>query len=174
MLEQLSYNHPRAYRHILTAGLWLMVLGGLFSWFQPVFARTQQRPPATHVVAVQETVAVKPSAQALPPNLPVSLSSYRPSDVAANPAELARSINSVWFGDQHWAALNQLWNHESGFNPGAKNPSSGACGIPQALPCSKITDHTTTGQIVWGLSYIQSRYGNPSNAWRFWQTHHWY
>lgn len=107
----------------------------------------------------------------------------KPATPAASPAiplgsgdarTLGRSLNAVQFGDQHWPSLLALWNKESNWNPGARNRSSGACGIPQALPCSKIPDMSTQGQIEWGLQYIESRYGNPSNAWRFWLGHGWY
>lgn len=78
-----------------------------------------------------------------------------------------------WAGAE-WDALYQLWMRESGWNPRSANRSSGACGIPQAYPCSKITDKTTAGQITWGLNYIQRRYGSPSAAWNYWLNHHSY
>jgi len=90
-----------------------------------------------------------------------------------------------WTGGD-WNALNELWDHESNWNPHAKNPSSGAYGIPQALPYNKMpqaawpesaggTSDAGT-QIQWGLDYIKSRYGSPSNAWSAWQSRnpHWY
>jgi len=75
------------------------------------------------------------------------------------------------------AALRQLWQRESGWNPKALNKSSGAYGIPQALPATKIpggTASTPTQQIDWGLSYIKSRYGTPANAWTHEQVFGWY
>lgn len=69
-----------------------------------------------------------------------------------------------WTGD-NWDALYKLWMKESGWNPDSVNNGSGACGIPQAYPCSKITDKSAAGQITWGLNYIKSRYGTPSAAW---------
>jgi resuscitation-promoting factor RpfB len=71
-----------------------------------------------------------------------------------------------WTGD-NWDALYKLWMKESGWNPNSVNRSSGACGIPQAYPCSKITDKSAAGQITWGLNYIKGRYGTPSAAWAF-------
>lgn len=74
-----------------------------------------------------------------------------------------------WKGDE-WDALNALWMQESGFNEKAKNPSSGAYGIPQALPASKMSsagsDWKTNPrtQIAWGLKYIKDRYGDPLAA----------
>lgn len=76
--------------------------------------------------------------------------------------------------------LISLWNKESGWNPYAYNASSGAYGIPQALPASKMaskgSDYQTNyqTQINWGLSYISSRYGNPQNAWNHSQSKGWY
>jgi len=78
-----------------------------------------------------------------------------------------------WIGPE-WDALYQLWMRESGWNPRSANRSSGACGIPQAYPCSKITDKSTLGQILWGLNYIQRRYGSPSAAWAYWLQRHSY
>jgi len=77
------------------------------------------------------------------------------------------------------AALGPMWQRESGWSTSAAN-ASGAYGIPQALPGSKMatagpdwqTDPAT--QISWGLSYIKGRYGSPSAAWSFWQSHGWY
>jgi uncharacterized protein YabE (DUF348 family) len=71
-----------------------------------------------------------------------------------------------WTGEQ-WDALYKLWMKESGWNPNSVNRSSGACGIPQAYPCSKITDKSAAGQITWGLNYIKNRYGTPTAAWAF-------
>jgi len=86
-----------------------------------------------------------------------------------------------WSGPQ-WAALKNLWNGESGWSSTALNKSSGAFGIPQALPASKMasagSDWKTNAatQIKWGLSYIASRYGNPANAYSAWlsRSPHWY
>ncbi len=95
-------------------------------------------------------------------------------DLGGDLRALGRDMNALRFGETHWPALNALWTRESNWNSAARNRSSGACGIPQALPCSKITDMSPQGQIAWGLSYIQARYGNPSNAWQHFQRYHWY
>ena len=76
--------------------------------------------------------------------------------------------------------LVSLWNKESGWNPLAHNSSSGAHGIAQALPASKMSsygsDYMTNykTQINWGLNYIKSRYGSPSKAWSHSQSKGWY
>lgn len=80
------------------------------------------------------------------------------------------------FGADQWGALETLWDHESNWNPAAHNPRSGAHGIPQALPGSKMSssgpDWYTNAetQIDWGLGYIKGRYGTPGAAWKFWQN----
>lgn len=82
-----------------------------------------------------------------------------------------------------WAwtpSLQKLWHRESGWRVYALNGSSGACGIPQSLPCSKMRsagpNHTRSSrtQLRWGVRYIKRRYGSPQRAWRFWQSRHWY
>jgi len=76
--------------------------------------------------------------------------------------------------------LIKLWDKESGWNAKARNKYSGACGIPQAYPCSKMkkygNDYKTNCkvQIRWGLKYIKSRYKTPTKAWKFFQKRHWY
>ncbi|MDA3804423.1 lytic transglycosylase domain-containing protein [Clavibacter sp. CT19] len=83
---------------------------------------------------------------------------------------IARSIlASQGMGDDQFACLDYLWNKESGWRTNAYNPS-GAYGIPQALPGSKMAsagaDWQTNPatQITWGLGYIDSRYGTPCGA----------
>nr|WP_272254743.1 transglycosylase SLT domain-containing protein [Streptomyces xanthophaeus] len=79
-----------------------------------------------------------------------------------------------------FAAFNNIVSRESGWNHTATNSSSGAYGLVQALPASKMasagSDWKTNPatQIKWGLDYMNSRYGSPVGAWNFWQSHHWY
>lgn len=86
-----------------------------------------------------------------------------------------------WSVGAEWDALVKLWNQESGWNNKAKNPSSGAYGIPQALPESKLPSagqesggSDPAAQISWGLSYIKQRYGSPSAAWAHERAVNWY
>lgn len=94
---------------------------------------------------------------------------------SSDPVKLGQQMAAVrgWTGSQ-WTALYQLWQKESNWNPNARNAWSGACGIPQANPCSKIPDRSTAGQITWGLNYIAGKYGTPANAWAYWQRNHSY
>lgn len=76
--------------------------------------------------------------------------------------------------------LVALWNRESRWNVYAHNASSGAYGIPQALPGNKMAsagDDWQTNpvtQITWGLGYITARYGSPCGAWAHSEAHNWY
>ena len=93
-----------------------------------------------------------------------------------------------WSNATQKECLNQLWQHESGWDHNALNPSSGACGIPQSLPCSKMdgwgffylidASSNPYPQVMWGLEYIKSRpdYADPCEAWSLWQSRdpHWY
>ena len=76
-----------------------------------------------------------------------------------------------------WQAMASLIRRESGFNPRAVNPSSGACGLPQALPCSKIPGGVSASvdtQIGWMVSYIRGRYGTPAAALSHSHSRGWY
>lgn len=101
---------------------------------------------------------------------------------SGSPQEFAKGyINSKknWGNDQ-FSCLVTLWNYESGWGVAAGNPSSGAYGIPQSLPGSKMaafgSDWKTNPetQIKWGVSYIAGRYGTPCNALSHFNSHNWY
>lgn len=89
-------------------------------------------------------------------------------------------VLSYGWSEYDFECLVKLWNRESSWNPNAVNKKSGACGIPQSLPCSKMksmgADYRTNykTQIKWGLKYIANRYGNPANAWKHSQQTGWY
>ncbi|WES64196.1 hypothetical protein P0L94_17245 [Microbacter sp. GSS18] len=84
-----------------------------------------------------------------------------------------------WGADQ-FSCLDSLWTKESGWNYQAYNPSSGATGIPQSLPGSKMAtagadwQTNATTQIQWGLDYIARAYGSPCAAWGHSVATDWY
>lgn len=114
-----------------------------------------------------------------------STSQYSPPTGGAQSIGIVLASDMGWEGAE-WTALQTLWNNESGWNPHAMNKSSGAYGIPQALPYTKMPKdawpesaggHSNpSAQIQWGLNYIKGRYGSPSVALAFWnkQNPHWY
>ena len=120
---------------------------------------TQQ--PATQ----QQTTAQQPAASA-------------PS---GSPQQIAEQMLSQfgWSSGQ-FSCLQPLWALESGWNVYASNPSSGAYGIPQALPGSKMASagpdwqSDAATQIRWGLTYIQGTYGSPCAAWSHEEADGWY
>lgn len=122
-------------------------------------------PPTDEIVAV--------GSLSIPPATPVQVGSNR-----ALGQDLAAQLYG-WGGDE-WSCLDNLWARESGWSHTAENRSSGAYGIPQALPGSKMAtfgaDWATNPatQIKWGLSYIAGRYGTPCGAWSYFQQKNWY
>ena len=89
---------------------------------------------------------------------------------AAN-AALARRLMPAWSGGAEWAAWNAVAMRESGWSNIARNASSGAYGIAQALPPTKYPfagqaagGSNPTAQITWMIGYIRSRYGDPIGA----------
>jgi hypothetical protein len=100
-----------------------------------------------------------------------------PAQLSANQA-LGKTMAAAygWGSGSQWNALYALWMRESGWNNLAKNPTSGAYGIPQALPASKMYGGTSSAtlQIQWGLGYISQRYGSPEAAWAHEEQFGWY
>src|SRR6478735_5579772 len=106
------------------------------------------------------------------------------SNAQNDPKSAARLLmaDHGWGSDAQYNCLVNLWTGESDWRWSATNASSGAYGIPQSLPASKMSqfgaDYRTNPmtQIKWGLWYIEMSYGNPCNAWSTWQARspHWY
>jgi hypothetical protein len=110
-----------------------------------------------------------------PGPIPSSCSAYSGNRAVGCKLVLAAGLNLT-----QMACLDKMWTKESNWRTTAENASSGAYGIPQALPASKMaaygSDYRTnpTPQIEWGLAYIKGRYSTPCGAWSFWQAHGWY
>jgi hypothetical protein len=122
-----------------------------------------------------EPVAIEPSS---------SSSSWSPPFVTPDPGTAQAiaydMVRARGWGDDQFACLVALWNKESGWRVNAYNAGSGAYGIPQALPGSKMgsvaPDWETNAatQITWGLNYIGGRYGDPCGAWGHSESAGWY
>jgi hypothetical protein len=107
-----------------------------------------------------------------------------PPAAAPAPSGSAQQIAMAMLASYGWSSsqfscLQPLWQRESGWNVYAASPS-GAYGIPQALPGSKMAsagaDWQTNAatQIRWGLGYIRATYGSPCAAWAHSQATGWY
>jgi hypothetical protein len=114
---------------------------------------------------------------------PGSIGSAPGSLVHASPSTAKawgrQNLNTYGWQSQY-SSLDKLWTRESGWRWNALNRGSGAYGIPQSLPASKMRsagadyrDNAGT-QIKWGLGYIRDRYGSPNNAWAHSQRTGWY
>lgn len=89
-----------------------------------------------------------------------------------NPRKYAQiAIKAYNWNKNQFVCLSQLWGKESAWNHKADNPHSSAFGIAQIL--GEKQKHPKI-QIDKGLRYIQHRYDNPCNGWKFWQRHKWY
>jgi hypothetical protein len=121
-----------------------------------------------------------------PPPPPVAAAKTFSAPAAAVPdpgsaqAYAAGAVASRGWGDDQFNCLVSLWSRESGWRVNASNSGSGAYGIPQALPGSKMasagSDWETNAatQIEWGLGYISGRYGSPCGAWAHSEDAGWY
>jgi hypothetical protein len=104
--------------------------------------------------------------------------------ITGNGPTAAQAIARVLLAKRGWSdqygCLVSMWNRESHWNIHATNPSSGAYGIPQALPGAKMSSagpnwqNSAATQIKWGLDYIAARYHTPCEAWGLWQQQGWY
>ena len=78
--------------------------------------------------------------------------------------------------ENQWWAVDSIVSRESSWRPDAINPSSGACGLAQALPCSNLPCSLSDPvcHLKWQYSYVTARYGGYAQAVAFWNINHWY
>jgi hypothetical protein len=148
-------------------------------------ARAERLAAAAAQQAEQKQQQAQQSQQSQPSSAPSTPSTPQapaaPPAPSGSPQQIAMGmLGSYGWSSSQFSCLDPLWNQESGWNVYASNPSSGAYGIPQALPGSRMasagadwqTDAAT--QIRWGLGYIQGTYGSPCGAWAHEQADGWY
>jgi hypothetical protein len=127
------------------------------------------------------------SANAYVPTFTPAPATPTPVPDKATPAPTPR--DTVWnariyaksrLGAKGYDCVNAIWTKESKWNPRAQNQYSGAYGIPQALPGSKMAAfgsnwrYSPLIQVKWGIWYVTSRYGSACAAYAFWQNNGWY
>ena len=151
---------------------------------QEAAAQAQREAEAAAAEAEAEAAAAAEASTSAPSSAPAPV--YATGGVAGDnsPAGAQASaramLGNYGWGDDQFGCLVSLWNKESGWNYQAHNSSSGAHGIPQALPGSKMAsagaDWQTNAatQVAWGLGYISGRYGSPCAAWSHSQSVGWY
>lgn len=148
-------------------------------WVLRIPSAAAKLPPAPVLVSAP---VITPLPQLRPRQI-VPVPGPAPQVVAAPAGSLqayAQTLMSARGWSGQWSCMNSLVMSESGWNIYATNPSSGAYGIPQALPGYKMSsagaDWATSGytQLRWMVGYVAGRYGTPCSAWSFHLSHNWY
>jgi len=141
------------------------------------------RPPAARKVppARAITAAAQPASQPAAHSISGAQPTQAATAASGSPQQIAEAmLASFGWSSSQFSCLDPLWAHESGWSVTAYNPGSGAYGIPQAVPGSKMAsagpDWQTNAatQIRWGLEYIKGTYGSPCGAWGHEQATGWY
>jgi len=142
-------------------------------------------PGTTEFLFAEDDLTATASGAIFSTQLALVSATSRQVELARTPIgakKVARSIlmDEYGFTEKEYKCLNQLWTQESNWNYKSRNKVSGAHGIPQALPASKMnvvsTDWRTNPvtQIRWGLRYISIRYETPCKAWAKHKRSNWY
>ena len=143
--------------------------------------KARQEAAAAAAAAAAVAAPKAPARGGSAPSVPIPSGNGNGDNSPAGAQAYAHSrFSGYGWGDDQFGCLVSLWNKESGWNYQAYNRSSGAFGIPQALPGSKMgsagADWQTNAatQITWGLGYIAGRYGTPCGAWSHSESVGWY
>ena len=132
-----------------------------------MFTSWVKKAPVDKVILVGTSTVSSPSAASLGTTTPAGeIQSWAHDYLISN-----------GYSEADFTAANFIISHESGWSPTATNPSSGAYGLPQALPGSKMasagadwqTNYQT--QFKWFVNYCNGRYGSISGAYAYWQAH---
>jgi hypothetical protein len=145
-------------------------------------AARRQALRAARERAAQRQSASQAAQAPAPQQSPAQRAQPAPAAAASGtPQQIAISmLGSFGWPASQFSCLDPLWSHESGWNVYASNPGSGAYGIPQALPGSRMASagpnwqSDAATQIRWGLGYIKGTYGSPCAAWAHEQATGWY
>jgi hypothetical protein len=160
---------------------------GIGPYLDPGLVDVYRHDPNAHATSSGDTVmpgAAAPAQCAAEPNADGGPAEDGTGASADQAKRIAQGLLPTYFTGADVAreqeCLVTIWTHESGWNLNATNPSSGAYGIPQALPGDKMASAgpdwrtNATTQIKWGLQYIKDRYQTPCGAWSEWQRKGWY
>lgn len=139
----------------------------------PSATPTPTSTPSSTPTPTAAATTAKPAAK------PTTTAASHPVGWDATPAQ-AKALAESMVPAGQWACFDNIITRESSWNVHAVNPSSGAYGLPQALPGDKMASvssdwaNNAVTQIKWAINYMDGRYGSPCAAWSFWQTHNWY
>ncbi|MCM2414394.1 MULTISPECIES: transglycosylase SLT domain-containing protein [unclassified Streptomyces] len=144
------------------------------------FARTLLAQPRTarrKTVMTGAAVLLGATGLAVGVSPAMAAPSAAPTSAGASAQDAAKQMIG---DDAQFQCFSNIVSHESGWNPSATNASSGAYGLVQALPGSKMASagsdwqSNPKTQIKWGMDYMNERYGSPCGAWSFWQANNYY
>jgi hypothetical protein len=132
-------------------------------------AATNVAPEDLHLDVVVLTEAAHESVERF-------LAEPPPPPPALTPRDIGFEMTCARWGCSAFTAVDWIIERESRWTPDAWNDDSGACGLPQALPCSKLPGypHDVRAQLGWFFSYVEDRYGSVWGAQDFWSAHGWY
>lgn len=127
------------------------------------------------------SVYVKPKPTPTPTVEASTASSGSSSSAAVSPKYTGGGSKTEWLtaagiAEGDWSYVDYIATRESGWNPNATNPSSGACGLIQAYPCSKVpgNGYNPVDNLRWANGYAVGRYGSWAAAYDFWTANHWW
>jgi hypothetical protein len=173
-------NHTKA--KLGVSGLMLIALivfFGLFAYLAVEYINTHtftyQSPIQSPVIIKRIEIISPVSSKSAMLNVAYAEEVENPYD-SRSPKGVGWELIKEKWGIQEWGNFEELVMRESGWNPYSVNASSGACGIPQALPCSKMDAERWDyeGQLKWMVNYIQNRYKTPTKALEFHDINGWY
>ena len=149
---------------------------------QAAARQSQQAVQPASQPTTQQAAVASPTSTSTSTPTPSATPKATPSPApSGSPQSIAQSmLKSFGWSSSQFSCLKPLWQHESSWSVSASNSSTGAYGIPQAAPGSKMAsagpDWKTNAstQIKWGLGYIKSTYGSPCAAWSHEQADGWY
>lgn len=117
----------------------------------------------------------------LPDPEPEPVPEPTPTAAASRPLYTGGGAPAEWMSaagiaESDWGYVDFIASKESGWNPNATNSSSGACGVIQALPCSKVpgNGYDPVDNLRWANGYATARYGSWAQAYAFWTSNHWW
>ncbi len=132
---------------------------------------TSQTDP---VKATETPQLVEPVVEPVP--APVVAKVVQPTVKPVITGDKTTWMSQAGIPESEWGFVDYIVSRESSWDPLAVNKSSGACGLAQALPCSKLGTNWSdpVHALSWQYNYVTNRYGGYQQAVAFWKINHWY